>query len=179
MMSDAGIDVGVLPANIDESMAKASAEDGKALALELACAKALAVSAQRPDDWVIGSDSTVSVDGQLFDKPTSREEAAEHLRAFAGRTLHLSSAVTLAKDASVDWQHGETASLKVRALSESFIAEYLEREWPAVSHCVGVFRMEGPGVQLFDRIEGSHFTILGMPLLPLLGALRDRGLIAA
>jgi septum formation protein len=179
MLADAGIDVDVVPANIDESVAKASSDDGEALALELACEKALAVSAQRPHDWIIGSDSTVNVDGRLFDKPASREDAADHLRAFSGRLMRLSSAVALAKNGRVDWQQGETTSLSVRRLSERFIAEYLDREWPAVSSCVGVFRMEGPGVQLFDRIEGSHFTILGMPLLPLLGALRDRGLIAA
>jgi septum formation protein len=179
MLADAGIDVGIVPANIDESIAKTSAADGAALALELAAAKALAVSAERPDDWVIGSDSTVSVGGRLFDKPESREDAVDHLRAFAGRTLLLSSAAALAKGARVDWQYGETAQLQVRPLSESFIDAYLAREWPAVGHCVGVFRMEGPGVQLFDRIDGSHFTILGMPLLPLLGALRGRGLIAA
>jgi len=179
MLADAGIDVAIVPANVDESTAKTSAADGQPLALELACAKALAVSAQRPADWIIGSDSTVSVDGRLFDKPLSREDAADHLRAFSGRTMQLSSAVALANGGCVDWQYGETATLSVRPLSESFIAAYLEREWPAVGYCVGVFRMEGPGVQLFDRIQGSHFTILGMPLLPLLGALRHRGLIAA
>jgi septum formation protein len=179
MLVDAGVDVGVVPANVDESIAKQFASDGAALALELACAKALAVSGDRPGDWVIGSDSTVSVDGRLFDKPHSREDAANHLRTFSGRNMLLSSAVALATRGRVDWTHCETATLTVRPLSHAFIDDYLAREWPAVGSCVGVFRMEGPGVQLFDRIEGSHFTILGMPLLPLLGALRDRGLIAA
>lgn len=179
MLADAGVEATVVPAAIDESLAKRSATDGAALALELAGAKALAVSSHRPDDWVIGSDSTVSVGGRLFDKPVSRDAAADHLRAFSGRTMQLCSAIALAKDGRIDWQHGETATLQVRALSEAFIADYLDREWPAVGYCVGVFRMEGPGVQLFDRIDGNHFTILGMPLLPLLGALRDRGLILA
>jgi septum formation protein len=179
MLADAGIDATVVPANIDESLAKASARDGASLALELAAAKAQAVSADRSDDWIIGSDSTVSVGGRLFDKPQSREDAADHLRAFSGRTMQLASAVSLAKGGRIDWQYGETAELEVRPLSESFIDGYLAREWPAVGYCVGVFRMEGPGVQLFDRIEGGHFTILGMPLLPLLGALRERGLILA
>jgi septum formation protein len=179
MLADAGVDVGIVPANVDESIAKGAARDGAALALELARAKALAVSGDRPGDWVIGSDSTVSVDGRLFDKPHGREDAAEHLRTFSGRNMLLSSAVALATEGRADWTHCETATLRVRPLSDAFIDGYLAREWPAVGSCVGVFRMEGPGVQLFDRIDGSHFTILGMPLLPLLGALRERGLIAA
>ena len=91
----------------------------------------------------------------------------------------LSSAVALARQGRVDWSHSETARLAVRALSERFIADYLDQEWPEVGFCVGVFRMEGRGVTLFERVEGSHFTILGMPLLPLLGALRERGLMAS
>lgn len=179
MLANAGVDAAVVPANIDESVAKASASDARELALELARRKAGAVSMDRPHDWVIGSDSTVSVEGRRFDKPASRADAADHLRAFSGRTMQLSSAVALAKAGRVDWQHGDTAILQVRPLSDSFIAAYLDREWPEVGYCVGVFRMEGPGIQLFDHIEGAHFTILGMPLLPLLGALRERALIAA
>ena len=89
----------------------------------------------------------------------------------------LSSAVALANDGRIEWSHGETARLHVRELSESYIQEYLDLEWPEVGYCVGVFRMEGRGVTLFERVEGSHFTILGMPLLPLLGALRERELM--
>ena len=133
--------------------------------------------AAEPVDWVIGSDSMVSVDGERFSKPRDRDEAAAHLRAFSGRTMLLSSAVALAGDGQVDWSHAETARLMVRPLSETFIQSYLDAEWPEVGYCVGVFRMEGRGVTLFDRVEGSHFTILGMPLLPLLGALRERGLM--
>jgi septum formation protein len=91
----------------------------------------------------------------------------------------ISSAVALANAGRIDWSHAETARLKVRPLSQDFIGAYLDREWPEVSYCAGVFRMEGPGVTLFDRVEGSHFTILGMPLLPLLGALRQRALTAS
>jgi septum formation protein len=128
---------------------------------------------------VIGSDSTVGVEGIRYSKPRDREEAAEHLRAFSGQTMLLSSAVALANKGRIDWSHAETARLAVRPLSESFIQSYLDQEWPEVGYCVGVFRMEGRGVMLFDRVEGSHFTILGMPLLPLLGALRERGVIGA
>ena len=91
--------------------------------------------------------------------------------------MDLTSAVALARAGKADWTHVESALLHVRPLSEEFIRTYLDAEWPKVSYCVGVFRLEGRGVQLFDRIEGDHFTILGMPLIPLLGALRDRGIL--
>ena len=91
--------------------------------------------------------------------------------------MTLTSAVVLARDGKAEWLHADRATLHVRPLGAEFIHNYLHSEWPAVSACVGVFRMEGHGTQLFDRVEGSHFTILGLPLLPLLGALRDRGLL--
>lgn len=168
-----------MPAHLDESLAKESSETAEQAALELAQAKALAISRERRGEWVIGSDSIASSGKRLFDKPSSREEAAEHLRFFSGRTLHLTSAVALARNGKVDWTHAETADLHVRPLSDDFIQSYLDLEWPQVAGCVGVFRMEGRGVQLFSSVEGSHFTILGLPLLPLLGALRVRGVVAA
>ena len=180
MLDAAGVESDALAAGVDEAAVKAKlGDDPRALALELAKAKAEAISAQRSDQWVIGSDSVVSVGGRMFDKPATRDDAAEHLRAFSGQPMELVSAVALARGGATDWSHAESATLHVRPLSEDFIADYLRREWPAVSYCVGVFRLEGPGVQLFERIEGDHFTILGMPLLPLLGALRDRGLLAS
>jgi septum formation protein len=91
--------------------------------------------------------------------------------------MRLTSAVALAHGGNLDWSHVETATLQVRQLSDAFIADYLHAEWPEVGYTVGVFRLEARGVQLFDRIEGDHFTILGMPLIPLLGALRERGLL--
>ena len=91
--------------------------------------------------------------------------------------MHLSSAAALARDGAVDWRHAETARLDIRPLTDAFIAAYLDAEWPAVGACAGAFRIEALGVQLFERIEGSHFTILGMPLLPLLDALRVRGVL--
>jgi septum formation protein len=93
--------------------------------------------------------------------------------------MQLTSAVALARGAAVDWRHAEAATLRVRSLTEEFIAAYLDAEWPDVGYCVGVFRMEGRGVQLFESIEGDYFTILGMPLIPLLVALRRRGLLLA
>ena len=91
--------------------------------------------------------------------------------------MTLTSAVVLARNGRIDWRIADVANLSVRKLSDQFIHNYLDLEWPAVGGCVGVFRMEGPGIQLFDRIDGNHFTILGMPLLPLIGALRDRAVL--
>ena len=105
------------------------------------------------------------------------EDAAEHLRIFSGRVMELTSAAALARDGAIVWRHSAIARLHVRELSESFITQYLAAEWPEVSNCVGVFRIEALGVNLFDRIEGDYHTILGMPLLAVLGALRGQGLI--
>ena len=178
LLEQAGVAFDIDPAAIDEERLK-SGRPVEVEALVLAKAKATAVSERRPGDWVVGSDSIVEVDGRSFSKPAGREEAADHLRHFSGKMMRLASAVALAKDGAIDWSHGETAVLTVRRLSDEFIHSYLVREWPAVAGCVGVFRMEGPGVQLFEKVEGSHFTILGMPLLPLLGALRERGLLTS
>lgn len=180
MLDQAGVVHEVLPPTVDETALKAAhAGPDTELALVLAEAKATAVSARRPEDWVIGGDSVISVEHRRFSKPEGREEAAEHLRFFSGRIMHLTSAVALARDGQVDWDYIGEAILHVRPLSEGFIADYLDAEWPEVGHCVGVFRMEARGVAMFDQVEGDHFTILGMPLLPLLGALRERGLAAS
>ena len=179
MLEQAGVGFEVRSPVFDEESAKhGHDEHGEGLARRLAEGKALSL-ASTADDWIIGSDSTVAVDGARYSKPRDREEAAAHLRIFSGRTMLLSSAVALAHRGRVDWSHAETARLDVRKLSESFIESYLAQEWPEVAYCVGVFRMEGRGVTLFDRVDGSHFTILGMPMIPLLGALRKRRLIAA
>jgi septum formation protein len=177
MLDSAGIAVAVVPPDVDEGGEKHRQSLAEPLAEALARAKALDVSRKAGDDWVIGSDSVVSVDGRLFDKPGSRAEAVEHLRLFSQRALRLTSAVALARSGKIDWSCADTAALRVRELSDRFIEDYLDAEWPEVGYCVGVFRLEGRGVQMFDAIDGSHFTILGMPLLPLLGALRERGII--
>jgi septum formation protein len=180
MLTAAGLLFEVAPADVDEYQVKKDASvQPSEIADRLARAKAETVSARRPDEWVIGSDSVVSVEGRLFDKPADRLQAADHLRFFSGKLMRLTSAVALGRDGDVDWHHVETAQLRMRALSDPFIEAYLDAEWPAVGHCVGVFRMEGRGVQLFERIQGDHFTILGMPLIPLLGALRERGELRA
>ena len=177
MLEDAGVEHIVVRPDVDEARLKAGMTDAAQIATELAKAKALSVSRSHPGEWVVGSDSVASVDGRLFDKPRNRDEAAEHLGFFSGKPLVLTSAVAMAREGTVDWSHVESAELHVRPLSREFIETYLDAEWPEVGYCVGVFRMEGPGVQLFDRVEGSHFTILGMPLIPLLRALREREIL--
>jgi septum formation protein len=180
MLGAAGVEYRAVAADVDEAAVKAALDDPRQIATQLAAAKALAVSNfSAPGDWVIGSDSVVSVEQRLFDKPADRGEAAGHLRFFSGKAMELTSAVALAQGGVLDWSHGETARLRVRALSDEFIATYLDAEWPEVGYTVGVFRLEALGVQLFSSIDGDYFAILGMPLIPLLGALRERGLIGA
>ncbi len=175
MLSAAGVIFQARPAAVDERALEAAMGSGEPadIALALARAKALAVPAQTT--LVLGSDSLVVVDGRRFDKPASQDDAAAHLRFFSGRTIELHSAAALALDGEICWDYGAIARLRVRPLSDNFIDAYVALEWPAISHCVGVFRIEGPGVQLFDRIDGDHFTVLGMPLLAVLGALRELG----
>lgn len=175
MLDAAGVAHQAIPARMDERALEASLAGAapNAVALALAEAKALTVCPQAPGRLVLGSDSLVVVDGRRFDKPASREQAADHLRFFSGKVMELHSAAALARDGAVVWRHAECARLAVRPLDEAFIAAYLDAEWPEVAACVGVFRIEARGVQLFDRIEGSHFTVLGMPLLAVLGALRE------
>ncbi len=163
MLKQAGIIFDVRPPRFDEDQVKQTGRKADELARQLAEGKATSTVAD-PDDWVIGSDSTVSVNGVRYSKPTNRRQATAHLRAFSDQTMVLSSAVALAKDGVIDWSHAETARLRIRPLSDRFIEQYLDLEWPDVGACVGVFRMEGRGVTLFEEVEGSHFTILGMPL---------------
>lgn len=178
LLNQAGIAFTACSPGVDEQAIKDRHEgDDEGLARTLAEAKALSVSSEADPSLVIGSDSIVSVEGRRFSKPADRREAAEHLRYFSGKAMQLTSAVALARGGVAEWSSARQATLKVRPLSDEFIEDYLAREWPEVSYCVGVFRLEGPGVQLFESIEGDHFTILGLPLLPLLAALRERGVL--
>lgn len=181
MLDAAGVAYQSLPADIDERAVEAGLAGAAPaeVAEALAVAKAAAVAALHPGALVLGSDSLVVCNGRRFDKPGSREEAAEHLRFFSGQVMELHSAAALVRDAGCEWSHASIARLQVRALSDEFIEHYLSLEWPAIGHTVGAFRIEGPGVQLFESIEGDQFTVLGMPLLPLLGALREEGVLLA
>lgn len=177
MLSAAGVAFEAVPAALDERALEAGLGDAApdTVALALAEAKALAVARDRSGQLVLGSDSLVEVDGRRFDKPTSREDAALHLRFFAGKSMRLHSAAALVRGNAVLWRHASLASLQVIDMSDAFIESYLDAEWPAVAGCVGVFRIEARGVQLFEAIDGDHFTVLGMPLLAVLGALRTMG----
>ena len=176
MLEAAGVAFEAIGADVDERALEAEMDgaDPAEVAQALAAAKAAAISDER---LVLGSDSLVEVDGRRFDKPGSREQAAEHLRSFSGKVMTLHSAAALARRGQIVWVGSDFARLRVRELSDDFIESYLAAEWPEVSYCVGVFRIEGPGVQLFDSIIGDQFTVLGMPLLQVLGALRDEGIL--
>ena len=184
MLDGARIKYRSRPADIDERALERAmdgadpAEIAQALAAAKAAAVSAAVSAEEPSPWVLGSDSLVEVGGQRFDKPQTREQAADHLRFFSGKPMHLHSAAALARNGAIDWVAPSLATLHVRELPDEFIESYLGAEWPEIGHCAGAFRIEAMGVHLFERIIGDHFTVLGMPLLAVLGALRERGMIA-
>ena len=179
MLGAAGVAFEVRPAAIDERALEARLSDAGPGTVALALAEAKALSVEGGGRPVLGSDSVVAVAGRRFDKPASRVQAAEHLRFFSGRTMELHSAAALALGGRIEWSHVAQAALQVRELSDAFIEAYLAAEWPEVSQCVGVFRIEALGPQLFESIEGDMFTVLGMPLLPVLGALRELGKLPA
>ncbi len=180
MLAAAGVAFTARSPGVDEAAAKAALAGltGRDLADALAELKAVKVSSQVPGMPVLGGDSVVELaEGTLLDKPGSRAEAADHLRRMSGAAHHLYSAAVIAEDGRPVWRTVDRARLHVRPLSDRFVEAYCDAEWPAIAGCVGCYRVEGPGVQLFTRIEGSHYTVLGMPLLPLLDYLRVRGLM--
>lgn len=184
MLDAAHVPYEAVTAQVDEASAKetllAAGISPRDLADALAELKALKVSSLAPTALVLGSDSLVALaDGSILDKPTSREEAAEHLRRMSGATHDIYSAAVMAEHGQPVWRFVDRAKLHFRTLSDAFIEEYLDLEWPAISGCVGCFRIEGPGVQLFSRLDGSQFTILGMPLLPVLDYCRTRGVLTS
>ena len=181
MLDASGITYEAIPAHIDERAVEAGLSDANApeIAEALSVAKAATLAIEHPDRLVLGSDSLVVVDGERFDKPTDRENAAEHLRFFSGKVLELHSAAALVRGDTCLWSAPSQALLHVRELSDAFIEHYLDAEWPEIGHTVGCFRIEAMGVQLFERIEGDQYTILGMPLLLVLEALRDEGALLA
>lgn len=184
MLEAAGVLFDVSPASVDEDAAKASLTQAgtspRDMADALAELKAVKVSMREPQALVLGSDSLVVLDdGTVLDKPASREEAADHLRRMSGKRHRIYSAAVIAEGGRAAWREVDRADLFVRPLSEGFIERYLDAEWPAIAGCVGCFRIEGIGAQLFARIDGSQFTVLGMPLLPVLDYLRVRGVLAS
>lgn len=182
MLDAAGVPHQAMAAGVDEESMKAAlrAEGTSArnLADALAELKATKLSRRHPTDLVLGCDSTVVLDdGTMLDKAESRDEQRELLRLIAGKRHSLYSAAVICEGGAAIWRHVDVARMHVRPLSDAFIDSYLDQEWPAIGGCVGGYRIEGPGAQLFARIEGSQFTILGLPLLPLLDYLRIRGVL--
>ncbi|WP_411036235.1 Maf-like protein [Shinella sp. BYT-45] len=183
LMENAGLVFEAQAARIDERAAEAALaasdptppEVAEALAIE----KAREVAGRNPGAIVIGSDQTLSLDGRVFHKPADMAEAKSHLTAMAGRTHALNCGIALVRDGETLWKHVSIARLTMRPLSEAFIDRHLARVGTRVLASVGAYQLEGEGVQLFERIEGDYFTILGLPLLPLLAKLRDLGAIDA
>lgn len=182
MLDAAAIPFRAMAAGVDEDAMKAGLRaegvSPRNLADALAELKATKLSRRHPGDLVLGCDSTVAFDdGTMIDKAASREEQRDLLLRLSGRRHRLWSAAVICERGEPVWRHVDVASLHVRPLSEAFIDAYLDAEWPEIGYCVGGYRIEGRGAQLFDRIEGSQFTILGLPLLPLLDYLRVRGIL--
>jgi septum formation protein len=196
MLEAAGVGFEVMPARVDEvAIAGAMATEqadlpqplglARAVARRLAREKALEVSARAPDALVIGGDQTLALlvrengheIGRNLDKPDGLARAREQLLEMRGKTHVLCSAVALVRAGAVLWEGEDSARLTMRAFSDEFVDAYLDLAGEAVCTSVGAYQLEGLGVQLFDRIEGDYFTILGMPLLPLLAALRGQGAI--
>jgi len=184
MLEAAGVAFSAEAAGVDEEAVKAAmvaeGTDARRLADALAELKAVKVSRRHPTKLVLGCDSTVAGEnGTLIDKAGSREESRTQLQNLRGTTHKLTSAAVVALGGEPIWRHVDTAKLTMRPFSDAFLDSYLDAEWPAIGGCVGGYRLEGLGAQLFSRIDGDHFTILGLPLLPLLDWLRVRGELAA
>jgi septum formation protein len=180
LLINAGIAFEAIPAEIDEraiQLASALSAPGEIAAL-LARDKAILVSARHPDRFVVGADQTLILGDRLFSKPAGRAQAAEQLRALAGQSHELHSAAAVARDGEILFEDVSIARMTMRPLDDNAISTYLAAAGEAVTTSVGAYQLEGLGIHLFERIEGDHFTILGLPLLPLLEFLRSQRLLA-
>ncbi|MGC9268744.1 Maf family protein [Acidiphilium sp.] len=181
MLRRAGVAFDFITADFDEAAFKATAHaDGLSvndLALTLATMKARRVSTSRREALVIGADQVLHCDNIRFSKPSSRSQAKTHLQQLRGKTHHLATAVVCMQGDAILWHHVESPSLTMRSVSDSFLETYLDEEGDDILTSVGAYLLESRGVQLFERIDGSYFTILGLPLLALLGFLRQAGIL--
>ncbi|NQU55584.1 MAG: septum formation protein Maf [Rhodospirillales bacterium] len=182
VLAGAGLVFEVVPGNIDEDAIKAQMRDAGAscedTALALAQAKARDVAAKTPGCFVLGADQILECDGAWFDKPENIEAARCQLHDLSAHTHKLISALCLVYDEKIIWSHIDTAELTMRRLSDGFIDDYLEKAGDDVLQSVGAYQLEGLGSQLFDSVEGDFFTVLGLPLMPLLKVLRQQGVVA-
>lgn len=182
VLGAAGVTFETVGAGVDEAAVKekllAKGATPREIALALAEAKAAAASCEQ-DGLVIGADQTLDLEGRLFDKAGTMHEARERLALLRGRTHQLHSAVALAQDGAVIWREAPAATLTMRDFSDDFLEAYLARHGEGLLGSVGCYRLEDDGVQLFEAIDGDYFTILGLPLMGLLGVLRERGALAA
>lgn len=181
LLRRSNIEFEALPARIDEEAIRSSlaAENAKPrdMADALAEAKARKIGQKNKDAMVIGSDQVLEFEGQVFSKAETVEEAAEHLKLLCGKTHKLHSAAVIYEGARPVWRQLTTAHLTMRDFSESYMNVYLERNWPDISYCVGAYKLEEEGARLFQKIEGDYFTVLGFPLIEVLGYLALRGVI--
>ena len=180
LLADAGIPVDVSPADIDERGIEqcATTRDEGDIAMVLARAKAQAIAARLPGRLVLGADQTLALGERRFSKPADRAAARDQLKALRGQTHELHTAVALARDGAIAFEHREAAGLTMRAFSDGFLESYLDAMGGAVTASVGGYQLEKAGVQLFERIDGDHFVILGLPLVALLAYLRRAGCLA-
>jgi septum formation protein len=180
VLEDAGIPVEVRPADVDERAIESElgSTGPEQVAALLARAKATAVAARMAGRIVLGADQTLALDTRRFSKPAERAQAREQLSALRGRTHSLHSAVAVVRDDTVLHEGVATARLTMRSFSDQFLERYLDEAGHAVTASVGAYQLERIGVHLFDRIEGDHFTVLGLPLLPLLAFFRQQGFVA-
>ena len=181
VLTNAGLSFEVVPATIDERAAEQPLVDAGArsddIAAALAMAKAVSVSETRRADLVVGADTVVELNGERLNKPADMEAARHQLLKLSGKTHLLHSAVACARDGDVVWHDVETAALTMRKLTPAFIGRYLAAVGAEITKSVGCYQLEGRGVQLFEKVEGDFFTILGLPLLPLLAVLRSEGVV--
>lgn len=182
LLAGAGVTAKSIKPNVDEDSAKAAmrAENisVRDQAMRLAEMKALKISSREPG-LVIGGDQMLNLDGQAFDKPVDVLHAAEHLRKLSGKSHTLETAIVIAENGEFVWRHLARPKLTVRILTEGFITTYIEECGEALLSTVGAYQLEGMGAQIFSKIEGDYFSILGLPLLPLLDYLRVRGVLQA
>lgn len=179
LLRQAGLSFEVQNSRVDEDLIKErfADSDTDALAIKLAEAKAIAVSAENSEALVIGADQILSCQAKHYDKPRDLREARANLMMFRGRPHRLHSAIVLAKSGAIVWRHSDHADLSMRNFSDAFLDQYLAEVGDKVLTSVGCYQLEGPGIQLFEKIKGDYFTILGLPLLPLLAELRQRQVV--